>query len=208
MALHSKNEPNATNFYKALPYSVRYNGRTWRLTPSFDNVLKMYEAINGCTEREQLDLMLYYLLKSHRYPLDPNLLEVICETLFKKQKRNTKTEKCFDYIQDSALIYSAFWQSYGIDLNAERGKMHWWKFESLMQGLPNNTKLSEIISIRLKPIPKPTKYNQEERQELIRLKQEVALELSAEEREKNLQKGLMKMAQFMMSMATKNEKKS
>ena len=106
-------------------------------------------------------------------------------------------KKVFDFIQDSELIYAAFMQTYRIDLIDT--PLHWWKFQALMSGLPSNTRFSEIIQIRTMEIPKPNKYNMEERQRIIRLKQEYALKVSAEEREKNLQDGLKKMLAVLLS---------
>ena len=40
-----------------------------------------------------------------------------------------KHGKAFDFEQDSEFIYSAFYQTYGINLAAE--KMHWWMFKEM-----------------------------------------------------------------------------
>lgn len=56
--------------------------------------------------------------------------------------------RVLDYEQDFEYIYASFMQAYGIDLIDERGKLHWNKFKALINGLPKNTKIVEIISIR------------------------------------------------------------
>ena len=43
-------------------------------------------------------------------------------------------ERDFDYEQDSAEIYSAFRQVYGIDL-MDVEKLHWWRFLPMLEGL-------------------------------------------------------------------------
>ena len=43
-------------------------------------------------------------------------------------------EKDFDYEQDAAEIYSAFLQTYGIDLLSVE-ELHWWKFLAMLEGL-------------------------------------------------------------------------
>ena len=191
------------SFYEPLPYSVTWHNKTWLLTPSFDNVLTMYRAIEDCTDIEKLDVMLHFLLKKHRYPKDVSLLNVICFTMFPPAKKRP-AERCFDFIQDSDLVYAAFRQAYGIDLYEEQGKLHWLQFKALMEGLPKDTKLAEVISIRLRPMPKPTKHNARERAELLRLKSEVALKISEEERQQKLQEGLRKIAVLLTSMGAKN----
>lgn len=188
-------------FYRELPYSVTYKGRKYDLTPAYDNVLTMFADVEGVPEHRVPEIMGYYLL---RVPSkDAGLLQAVSAVLFPQAK--TVHQKSMDFIQDGQLIYAAFMQAYGIDLNDQRGKLHWWKFTALLRGLPSNTRFMEVVQIRTKPMPAPTKHNAQERAQLIRLKQEYALELSAEEREQQLQDGLRNMARMMLSMAKKKE---
>jgi len=75
-------------------------------------------------------------------------------------------EPVFDYTQDAKYIYAAFYQVYRIDLRTE--KMHWWKFQALLTGLPQGTFLSGIIDIRSKKIP--DKAKPEYKREIRKLK--------------------------------------
>ena len=184
-------------FYRPLPYSVDYNGKTYELTPAYDNVLSMFADVKGVPDNRVPEIMGYYLLKEPSS--DTGLLQAVSEVLFTKSKG--KHEKSMDFIQDGPLIYAAFMQAYGIDLQKERGRLHWWQFSALLQGLPANTRLVEVMQIRLRPMPAPTKYNAEERAQLARLKQDFALELTAEEREERLQDGLRKVATYLLSIA-------
>lgn len=158
---------------------------------------------NDLPEEQKIDLMLHYLIDG-KHPNDPGLLNVICELLFPKQKKRGDDQKSFDFVQDSAYIYASFRQAYNINLFHELGKMHWWEFRALLDGLPENTRLARVIHIRTRELPKPTKHNAKERAEIMRLKQLYALEISAEERERNLQNGLRKMAAAMLQMAEKH----
>ena len=60
--------------------------------------------------------------------------------------------------------------------------------------------MAQIMDIRSRPIPKATKYNNEERTHLLRLKSEFRLELSEAERQANLQEGLAKIAMTLEGM--------
>lgn len=188
-------------FYEPLPYEVEVDGRIIKLTPAFDNVLNMYEVLeDNLTDYERLDLMLYYLTENA--PRDFAVLEKVALALFPESKK-PKSNRSFDFIQDSDLICAAFWQTYGIDLFEEQGRLHWLKFTALLNGLPSNTRFADVINIRTREIPKPTKTNAKERAELLRLKSEFALKISDAERQKNLQDGLRKMASALLSMAKK-----
>ena len=186
------------DFYRPLPYDIEYQGRRYNLTPAFDNVLNMYEVIEDADVFERLELMFYYLTDG-KCPKDIKLLEQIIAVLF-EGKKNKPERKSFDFIQDGAYIYAAFYQAYGIDLIEQQGKLHWWKFNALLQGLPSDTRFMEIVEIRQRPLPKPNKYNAEERAQLMRLKTLYALKVSEEERQANLQRGLFKVKQLLMSM--------
>ena len=187
-------------FYRELPQTVEYNGRVYALTPAYDNVLSMFADVQGLPKSAVPEIMAYYLLaNSKKY--DPGVLNAICELLFPPAK--THHAKSMDFIQDGPLIYAAFMQAYGLDLNDQRGKLHWWKFSALLNGLPKDTRLMEVVQIRTKPMPKPTKYNAEERAQLARLKHEFKLELTEEERYQQLQDGLRGLANMMLSMAQK-----
>jgi hypothetical protein len=95
-------------------------------------------------------------------------------------------EPCFDWLQDMNYIYCAFMQVYKIDLT--KSNMHWFKFLTLFKGLPNGTKLSDIISIRLAEVPKRDKHNTKQIQSLLKMKQLYGLEKkkSIEEKINNL----------------------
>ena len=190
---------NEQEFYRPLPYDISYKGRLYRLTPSFDNVLTMFKDIEGIPDHRVPEIIGHYLLQ--KPSSDAGLLQAVTEMLFPKDGR--KHKKSMDFIQDGPLIYAAFMQAYGIDLVAEQGRMHWWKFSALLRGLPSDTRFMEVVQIRTKPMPAPTKHNAEERAQLARLKAEFALKLTAEEREQQMQDGLRNVAMVMLAMAKK-----
>ena len=186
------------DIFTRLPYEVTVNGQKYALTPSFDNVLSMYKAVENLDDWDKPEVMLYYLLKKPPKTPSADLFRAVVGVLFKP---SSKGEKTFDFVQDSDLIYAAFYQAYGLDLIEQQGKLHWWKFTALLNGLPSNTRFSEVISIRTRPIPAPTKYNQQERENLIRLKREYALKLSTEERNEQLQNSLRNVVGWLQSNA-------
>lgn len=63
------------------------------------------------------------------------------------KKSDTGAEKVLDYIEDGEYIYSSFLQAYNIDL-VDVEELHWHKFKALLLGLPDNTKIKEIMSMR------------------------------------------------------------
>lgn len=197
------------DFFNPLPVSVVWRGKRWPLSPAFDNVLNMYKQTEDgeLTPEERLDVMLYYLIDGD-CPRDPGLLQAALTAIIPPQKRKGSDERAFDYIQDAPYIYAAFRQAYGIDLIAEQGKMHWWKFYALLCGLPQNTRFAEIVQLRQRPLPKPTKHNARERAELLRLKALYRLDVTEAERQHRLYQGLCGMAQCLHAMAGRHEEKA
>lgn len=105
------------------------------------------------------------------------LTEIFQEFIIMKSKRQPKdSRKVFDFEEDGEYIYASFYMDYGIDLINQQGKLHWKKFIALFQGLSSKTKIKEIMNIRGREIPCPTKYNQKEIQNLRELKAYYALD--------------------------------
>lgn len=189
------------NLCDDLPYSVEIGGKQYKLTPAFDNVLQMFAQTNdpALTDIEKAELMIYYL--ADNAPITAEALTAIFNALFTVQPKEVSGPKAFDFVQDADLIYAGFMQAYHIDLIDQQGKLHWWKFSALLQGLPENTRFREVVNLRMRPLPEPTKYNSKERAALIKAKQAVALKITAEEREAELQNSLRRMAAVMLQQA-------
>lgn len=87
---------------------------------------------------------------------------------------NGKQEQApYDIRYDGDYIYASFLQAYGIDLFDVQGELHWRKFNALLSGLPEGTKLMEVIKIRKW---KPQKGDSSEyKEEMRRLQKDYAL---------------------------------
>lgn len=86
---------------------------------------------------------------------------------------DTKQRAPYDIRYDGDYIYSSFLQAYGIDLFDVQGELHWRKFNALLSGLPEGTKLMEVIKIRKW---KPQKGDSSEyKEEMRRLQKDYAL---------------------------------
>lgn len=170
--------------YQDLPNSIDFRGRSYRLNLAFDCVL-------ACLDLQQdpavpAENRLLWIAQKLGLPVDKLTIQdlvTIVETVFReyiwfqyrKAPGPAPTVKTFDFRLDADLIYSSFVQAYGIDLFSQQGKLHWWKFYSLFLGLPSTTKMREVMNIRARDIPAPTKHNQEEVRRLLELKQLYAL---------------------------------
>ena len=59
-----------------------------------------------------------------------------------------RPELAFDYILDGPLIAAAFEAAYGLDLTSPATRIHWWRFQALLQGLPDECRFCRVVGWR------------------------------------------------------------
>jgi hypothetical protein len=77
------------------------------------------------------------------------------------------------------------------------------EFSALLAGLPEGSRYSDVLGIRARPMPAPTKYNAELRQWLTKAKAEYAVRMTKREEENSYQTGLRLMAEGLLALAEK-----
>ena len=186
-----------------LPDSVTVRGKRYRLKPDFRNVLMMMETMDNpeIIPEARTYQALRHVVK--HVPKDDTLCsEIMAEvrkTMFPEAKKEKGGKKLTSFVQDADLIRGAFRQVYGIDLF--RDSVHWVEFSCLLSCLPEGSRYSDIIGIRARPLPEPTKWNRKERESLMRAKAECKLEVSEKEAEQNIQDNISGIAHFLLSIA-------
>lgn len=194
-----------------LPDSVTVDGRRFKCDFDFRNVLKMLEIMR----RKDLlpdarDYLAAKCVISHKIPpkFVRSVYAEICNVLFPKPSESPENgqeshDRIMSYEQDAGLIRTAFRQVYGINLFVER--LHWLEFSELLQNLPDGNRFEDVLSIRARPIPAPTKYNAETRSWLINAKHSVELkDLTEEEKAKSLNDKIGRVFNWLLGMAQKD----
>lgn len=169
-------------------------GRRIRLSLAFDRVLLVFRAWEDkeLTEGQQLEIteaQLFAHRRDRRWAArrEPKEREALITRVF-KEYINTEAHKgkdgprAIDFSADAPYIYASFRYAYGIDLERERGRMDWREFIALLQGLPEDAKINEVIGIRLRPLPEPNQYNADEIQALQEAKEYFALPVAPGEK--------------------------
>lgn len=170
--------------FERLPDTVTIGRKSYRLDLDFRNVLQMLDVLG----REDLlpTAREYKALKCvmRRPPKDTaTALEKVKAILFPGNRKRNNDKKITDFDQDADLIRAAFMQAYGINLFRDR--LHWLEFTCLLSGLPEGSRYCDVLGIRARPLPAPTKYNAEERQWLMKAKADYALTMSENEQRDN-----------------------
>lgn len=164
-----------------LPSTICCNGIVYKLDTRTSTALQaLYllsmdevPAVNRLTSMQNL------LLRNSEDVTPESLLSVDDELFdylsgYPQTNNNSGGNKkeVFSYLQDHDLIVSSFREAYGFTLD-EIQDMHYWLFLAYLRGLPSDTRLGNVIQIRLSEIT--SKDSPETRRAKIKAKQAVAL---------------------------------
>lgn len=166
--------------FETLPDRVTVDGKPYRIDLDFRNVFRMLNILgrSELTPAARDYLALKCVMK--RPPRNTvAALAAVKNVIFPAEKRDANYKKITDFSQDADLIRAAFMQVYGINLFRDR--LHWCEFICLLHGLPDGNRYKDVLSIRARPLPNPTKNSAEERQWLIEAKAEYALKMTDKE---------------------------
>ena len=183
-----------------LPDGVRVGRKYYRLDLDFRNVLKLMDIL----QRDDLmpDARDYLALKCvMKRPRNTKAVLAAVKGLLFEETPSKDGKKVTSFEQDAGLIRAAFRQAYGIDLY--RDKLHWLAFRELLNNIPEGSRYAEVIGIRVRPMPKATKWNAEERQWLLKAKADVALHLTESEQAKKYDSDVSKIFAGLMGMMEK-----
>ena len=171
--------------YEQYPTEITWKQNKYKLNLSFKAVLLVIDIFDDSqlSSQDKCELALNVFIKGE-YPLDYFLLEAIFNLI--KPVNEKSGEKVIDFEKDAFFLISGFRQAYGIDLVRE--DLHYLEFVALLNGLPEDTKIMEIIRIRTMEIPLMTEQNKKYVQELLELKAKYSLK-----KEENFNEGLAKL---------------
>lgn len=175
--------------------AIKFDGETYQINLAFDNVIKYLELVEDDSENKELKALKLFF-GDQEIPLDPDFIEssfkLINETITKSAYQgnsskdwsmNIAPQHIYSYEQDADAIYSSFMMQYHIDLLKERGKMHWYVFRALFDGLGEDTPIQRIIELRQKNL---TDVSDEQRGKVMQLQQYYALKLKKPKTEEDV----------------------
>lgn len=160
----------------ALPETVEISGGAWPINSDFSIGVRFELLMQDptLTDEERLGraLLLYYPQLPPDLPaaLDSLLWFYSCGrdrgsepaapegAAGSTPQKAVKKAYCFE--QDADLIFAAFWEAYGIDLNAVEG-LHWWKFRALFKALPSECEFCKVMGYRTADTKGMTKKQKE-----------------------------------------------
>ncbi|WP_313430001.1 Gp15 family bacteriophage protein [Siminovitchia terrae] len=152
------NDPLVTSF--------SYEGKKYQIDLAFDNVLDVFDVLNDdlLRDNEKVEISLKLLLGDQSYEATVDLWNHIYESFIHTESKQPieydrkgnpmpviedDNKKFIDLDKDAEFIFASFQQAYGMNLYEQQGKLHWREFQSLLNGLPSDTIMQRIISIRM-----------------------------------------------------------
>lgn len=145
------------------PDEFIWKNKSYKVDLAFDTVLlylqlQQDKKLSPIAKMEQSCKLFF---GSQKLPTDPNFFveafkqiqAIITDNPYgtkeiDNEDGGVEATKQFDYVRDAGAIYASFFEQYHIDLNKERGKMHWDTFKALFDGLGPKTYFQRILQIR------------------------------------------------------------
>lgn len=190
--------------FDRLPDGITVGGRFIACDFDFRNVLRMLDVMQMTDIYPDARdyLCIKCVVKHPRRVKDvPGTYKAILDLLFEKTP-DRGGEKLTSFEQDAGLIRTAFRQEYGINLF--RDSLTWFEFTELLHHMPEGNRYEDVIGIRARPIPAPTKYNAKEREWLLKAKSDVALHLTEAEQAKQYDRDVTVIFKGLLSMIPKD----
>lgn len=130
------------------PHAVRINGEVYELNTDFRVGLKIMQAFedNRLATLEKKVIMCDLLFQ--KMPEDINAAAIAAVKFLDcgKPRSEPTGGRVYSFLKDAEYIYSAFLQTYGVDLQSE--EMHWWKFCAMFGDLGQETTFNQIVGLR------------------------------------------------------------
>lgn len=138
------------NLVQKFPTAVNVSGEVCKVNTDFRVGLKIIQAFEDprLTNMERQGILIALL-----FPNQPKDFYGAVSTGIKfldcgKPKRESTTGRVFSFTKDADFIYSAFLQTYGVDL--QTADLHWWKFVNMFSDLSPETTFERIVSLRIR----------------------------------------------------------
>ena len=163
-------------FLDAYPKELEVSGKLFRIRTDFRTVLKVMRDVKEADEsfdRLSAILCLYLDMPDDAEAAVRAATDFIVGDRPRSVDGSMDRRKTFSYEKDAVFIVSDFLRFYRIDLTSCR-YLHWWKFQTLLEGLPDDSGTKTRIGYR--SIDAGKIKNREERERIRRIQRMISLD--------------------------------
>lgn len=169
-------------FYEEYPVSIEVDGEEIPIVTDFRDYVRLADMLkdSDISYIEKFQLMSLYFKKEpddFKQAIDELMRFVTMESLEDSEGTENIEEpriqkELYSFSIDYPFIFSAFLHEYGINIRTIK-YMHWWEFQLLFKGLPEDTEIKQRIMYR--SIDLSEIKDQEERKRIEKIKRMVKL---------------------------------
>lgn len=157
---------------------------------AYDNVLRWFDLIESDLPEEVKATRTFLMFVGAVDATDDDIVrtfKVVSEDVSQHPYGNTiesdpvgKWDRAFDFNLDSGAIYASFMQTYHINLLEEKGKMSWFEFKALLDGLDQDSIFERIVRIRKADL---SEYKGKQLNEMVECQQYYSLAQTPEDQQ-------------------------
>lgn len=138
-----------------LPEAIKIRDKIYPINADFRNCIKIILAFEDpelvTVEKQAILILNLY----QEFPLEEHLEEAFIKGIQfldggkprESSEESKKSPRVYSFQKDAEIIFAAFQQTHGLDLQAAEF-LHWWKFLSLFMDLGSETVFCNLISLR------------------------------------------------------------
>jgi len=133
-----------------LPEAVEIDGKAVPIRSDFRSCLRVILAFE---DDELTGYEKQMILLANLYPDIPGNVQAAIEQAIKFLNGGKEDEddgqphpRVYSFSKDAELIFSAFYQTHGVDL--QTAELHWWKFMALFMDLGADTAFCQLVNLR------------------------------------------------------------
>lgn len=135
---------------ESFPDKVKVSGKVHKFNTDFRTGLKIMQAFE---DSKLLSFEKQFIMCSLLYDSIPEDFEAACKAAVRfldcgKPQREQQGGRVYSFTRDAGFIYSAFLQTYSVDLRDPETHLHWWKFCAMFGDLSPQTTFDVIRSFR------------------------------------------------------------
>ena len=133
-----------------LPKTIEIHGQEYQINSDFRACLSIILAFE---DEELTDLEKQFVMIRNLYEDRPDDFQAAMDAGMEFLNggahgvQGSDGPRVYSFSKDANLIFAAFHQTHGIDLEAVE-YLHWWKFMALFMDLGQNTTFCELVSLR------------------------------------------------------------
>jgi hypothetical protein len=136
VVIHGLDVPIDTDFRKCIRFEQLLNDRSIDDTVRTNTAIEMFYGSLMVPDRVAAINGILWFYSCGKF--DPDA---------PSKPQSKRARKIYDYDEDSRLIYAAFLDQYGVDLQ-DVETLHWWKFCAMQTGLKADAEFTQVVSYR------------------------------------------------------------